>query len=282
MKVGTRAGVIGLAFGALIAMGGCAGEPGVVGTEPAPSSQATTSSPGSETVSPPSQGGPSSSAGDGSAVSAGLTGDQLRERVLDAVGAESSVHAAVGNLNPPPVLELDQDYSTPEGDLEATFSVYPGTPPIVARRAGGQVYLSIDGKNFKRVPEKAVQGAGSPIASLLQSDVLTDMTALFAAVLTTDQLGPDPSLGEGVDRYRLGVNTAAWFRAQAADNAMGIPRGANLPKSIPVTMWVNGAGLPVRVEVRHSAPFNGIEGTGTMRIDYSRWSKPIRVERPAN
>lgn len=283
LKVGTRASVAGLTMTGLITVSGCAEDPGVVETASTPpASRATTSSPGPEATSSRSSEEPSSSAAGGETASTGLTGDQLHERVLDAVRAETSVHAAAGNLNPPPVLELDQDYSSPDGDLEATFRTFPEVPPIVARRAGGRVYLSTDGKTFKRVPEKAMRRSDAPIAHLVRTDVLTDMTALFAAAVSTDHVGPDASLGERADRYRLRVDTDAWFRAQAADYVMGIPRGADLPRSIPVTLWVNGADLPVRVEVRYSPPLDGIEGTGTARIDYSRWSEPIRVERPAS
>jgi hypothetical protein len=213
-----------------------------------------------------------------------LTLEQLRTRVLDAVRAETSVHMAMGNLNPPPTSEVDQDYSKPDGDLEAVFATEPGRPPVFdARRVDGEVYMSAEGKPFEHITaQKMSEAEGTPLIALFRTDVVKDFTSIFAATMKADFTGADPSIGAGVACYRLEVDTSAWFGTQGGDVALGVPRHAGLRKKIPARLCVGSTGLPVLVEVKYSEPLNGIAGTGTTRVDYSRWSDPIEVERPAS
>ena len=212
-----------------------------------------------------------------------LTLDQLRQRVLEAVRAESSVRESIGNLNAPAV-EVVQDYSEPDGDLEATFSTEPGRPPaIVARRVDGEMYLSVDGKDFEHVPADKVSDAEStPLVALFRTDVVKDLTTAFAAVVAADFDGEDPALGPGVARYRLTADTSRWTRGPDGDQVLGIPGQAHLPQRMPMTLWIGADDLPVRIEAKYSEPLNGIAGTGTVRIDYARWGDAVEVARPAD
>ncbi|HEX2893090.1 MAG TPA: hypothetical protein VHO29_03705 [Marmoricola sp.] len=211
-----------------------------------------------------------------------LSLEQLRSAVLDAVRARSTVHLAIGNQNPPPVVQVVEDYSRRDGDLEATFTVGHGSPPsVVCRRVGGEVYVSIEQKPFERVAsENLAAGGGGALLALLRTDVLRDLTALLGAATTSTYDGPDGSVTSGAVRFRLTIDTDRWFTAAQDGVALGIPGRAGLPGSVPATLWIAPNGLPVRLEVRHSDPLNGVPGTGTSRIDYSHWGEPVEIERP--
>lgn len=187
----------------------------------------------------------------------------------------------VGNLNPPPPQTIDQDYSTREGDLEAVLEVEPGrAPTFVLRRVDGAVYLSFDGGGFRRLsPQQVAEAEETGLTALLRTDVVRDLTSLFAGAVKGEFQGADASLGAGVTRYELEIDTSAWFGAQDGGMALGLKHAA-YPKVVPARLWVASTGLPVRLEVRYSEPLNGIEGTGTVRVDYSRWSELVEIERP--
>lgn len=212
-----------------------------------------------------------------------LSLEQLRRTVLDAVRAETSVHESIGNLNAPAVTVV-QDYSEPEGDLEAAFEVEPGKPPaIVGRRVDGEVYLSVDGQHYERVPPDKLSEAGStPLVALFRTNVVEDLTTVFAAAVKGEFDGEDPAVGPGVTRYRLTIDTTGWVGAPGSARLLGIPPQAALPKDMPMTLWIGGRGLPVRVELKYAEPLKGITGTGTLRIDYSHWSDPVRIARPTS
>jgi hypothetical protein len=262
--VGTRGCALGLALGVL-ALTGC----GSNGTASPPTITATA---------PATTGAPSP---EGGQIVRALTLDQLRKLVLSAVRAESSVHLAMGNLNPPPSTEVDQDYSTQGGDLRVVVKLEPGSILMEGRRTGGEVYMSFDGKPFQHVPAQEMSKAEpTPLIALFRTDVAKDLTAIFAATVRADFTGADPSVGAGVSCYRLDVKTAEWFAAQGSDRALGVPQHAGLPRKMPGRLCIESTGLPVRLEVKYSEPLGGVAGTGTSRIDYSRWGKPVEVARP--
>lgn len=216
------------------------------------------------------------------ATVAHLSLDQLRRTVLDAVRATTTVHLAIGNLNPPPVVQVVEDYSRPGGDLEATFAVgSEGPPDVVGRRVDGEVYVSVSGRPFERVPADKLAGSGGgALPALLRTDALEELTALLDAATTSTYDGPDPSVGRGAVRYRLTVDTARWFAAEGGGIPLGMPDRAGLQTSVPATLWVGSSGLPVRLEIRHSEPLDGVSGTGTSRIEYSHWGEPVSIARP--
>src|SRR5215207_2342266 len=98
MRPAGRSRVVALALGGLVVLAGC-GEvvPAADVRSPAAVAPAT-ETPATETPKSTASNDRSAEAGQ----SAGLTLDQLRTRVLSAVRAESTVHTAAGNLNPPP------------------------------------------------------------------------------------------------------------------------------------------------------------------------------------
>lgn len=234
-----------------------------------------------------STGGPSSAQSivvpSTSAAATEMSLEQLRSTVIDAVRSRSTVHLAIGNLNPPPVVQVVEDYSRRDGDLEATFAVEPGRPPTVeARRVGGDLYVSAGGKPFEQVPAEDLTGdGGGALGSLLRTDALRDLGGLLGAATTSTYDGPDTSVGSGAARYRLTIDTRRWFATAGGEVPLGMPGRAGLPTSVPATLWVAPTGLPVRLEVRHSDPLGGVPGTGTSRIDYSHWGEPVRIARPA-
>ena len=245
----------------------------------APTSALTAMAPPGATPSPSTS---SSGSAPHAATVEALSLAELRRRVLDAVRAQTSVHLAIGNLNPPPLVAIDQDYSRPDGDLELVVSIAPGAPAIVGRRVDGEAYLSTDGTHFERVPaDKLAQTDGGALVAQLRTDVVKDLTALFAGAVEGDFDGRDASLGAGVARYRLKLSTTAWFDAQGDVQALGIPRSSGLPEVVPARLWIRPDGLPVRLELKYSEPLGGVAGTGTGRIDFSRWGEPVEVEKPA-
>jgi hypothetical protein len=168
--VGTRGCALGLALGVL-ALTGC----GSNGTASPPTITATA---------PATTGAPSP---EGGQIVRALTLDQLRKLVLSAVRAESSVHLAMGNLNPPPSTEVDQDYSTQGGDLRVVVKLEPGSILMEGRRTGGEVYMSFDGKPFQHVPAQEMSKAEpTPLIALFRTDVAKDLTAIFAATVRAD------------------------------------------------------------------------------------------------
>ena len=280
--MGARGCALGLALGLLALTTGCGNDDTASPpTLPATTAPATGASDSVATPSTPPSSVPPSSSPEGGQILRALALDQLRKLVLEAVRAESSVHMAMGNLNPPPSTEVDQDYSTPKGDLRVVVSLEPGKTLIEARRAGGEVYMSFEGKPFEHVPAHEISKAeATPIVAPFRTDVIKDLTAIFAATVEADFTGADLSVGAGVSCYRLDVSTADWFAAQGSDRALGVPRHAGLPSRMPGRLCIESTGLPVRLEVKYSEPLGGVAGTGTTRVDYSRWGEPVEVARP--
>lgn len=195
-------------------------------------------------------------------------------RVRDA----GSVHLEVGNLNPPPTTYLDQDYADAEGDLELRVEVMPGQPVLVVRRVDGELLVSEDGEGFRAAPPVDSDDT-SLVSRVLATTPAAELEALAGAATTVT---PAPRLlgdvAGAAAAYRLLVDTAD-LTPPEVDALASVP-WQGLPERLPVTLWVGADGLPLRLEARYADPLNGIEGTGTARIDYSAWGEPVDLPGP--
>lgn len=216
---------------------------------------------------------PAADAGDGADPTEGpLDADA----VLAAVDAAGSVRIAIGNLNPPPTTVLVQDFSSADGDLEMTVQVEEGVPVATLRRVDGQVLLSAEGGAFQQVPPIDPED-DSLVTRVLRTTPATELEVMLGTGATPE---PAADLVEevpgAVSAYRLVVQTDD-LPPPGLDAFASLP-WQGLPRRLPVTVWLGADLLPLRVEARYSDPLNGIEGTGTARIDYSEWGEPVGLD----
>ncbi|CAB4746595.1 unannotated protein [freshwater metagenome] len=200
------------------------------------------------------------------------------EDVVDRVRAAGSVRLAVGNLNPPPTQFLVQDYAAPDGDLELSVEVVEGEPVFTLRRVDGEPFLAVDDEGFRPVPEPSSSDEALA-ARTLRTDPASELETLVGGAIAIETA---PDLVDEVDdaaaAYRLRV-VIPDLPSPGLDAFASVP-WVGLPERLPVTLWVGADGLPLRLEARYADPLNGIEGTGTARLDYSAWGEPVELEAP--
>lgn len=202
--------------------------------------------------------------------------DVVRQQVAEA----GSARLAVGNLNPPPTTFLEQDWSTQEGDLELRVELAPDRPVLALRRLDGQLLLSEEGGSFEPVPAPEVsEDDTSLVGRVLRTTPGEELDVLLADPQQARRMtGGVSEVDDAVAAYRFVVAVDRLAQAEL-DPFASLPwRG--LPDRLPISLWVGADGLPLRLEARYSDPLNGIEGTGTVRIDYSAWGEPVELASP--
>jgi len=56
--------------------------------------------------------------------------------------------------------------------------------------------------------------------------------------------------------------------------------GAKLPKKIPADIWVDSAGLPIRISMAYTIKVQGQKVTTELTAQFSRYGEPVHVSIP--
>lgn len=208
--------------------------------------------------------------------------DELITGVLAAMRQQGTVHLAVGNQNPPPVLQVDLELEGgAESDMVAFLDLGIGMPTEV-RRTAGMVYLDPMGMGFGAMTtddplltEDDGSNAGA-MGRVARVDLLRELEGLAEADTRFAALGTDEGADEPAEHYAVTVNTRKWLEFQTS-----VPRtlGSRFPDELTMHLWLDGAGLPMRWEYDYPNLLRPDEQS-TARTDFSDWGEPVEVEVP--
>ena len=162
---------------------------------------------------------------------------------------------------------LDQEYGDGRDQLAFTMDVGHGTDPLQAYHVDGLLYF----EDEEPKPTSEIDPDETAlIAVMLRSDVRQDFQRMARLAGDYSYVGEEDILSVTTRHYRVTLTLAP------GANPATLPSQMKGPK--PADLWIAASGLPVRVEVKHSEPLNGIPGTGVVRTDYAAWSQPLNLD----
>ena len=162
---------------------------------------------------------------------------------------------------------LEQEYGDDRDQLALTVDLGPHADPLRAYRIDGLIYIA----GQDPLPTSEIDpGETALIAVMARSDVRQDFQRMARLADDLSYVGEDDILGVATRHYRLTLTL------KPGANPASLPSQIKGPK--PADLWVASSGLPVRLEVKHSEPLNGISGTGVARTDYDAWSEPLNLD----
>ncbi|HEU4513855.1 MAG TPA: hypothetical protein VFR87_12180 [Nocardioidaceae bacterium] len=146
-----------------------------------------------------------------------------------------------------------------------------GAASMEIRSVDQVVYLSMPPMTPKgKFVEIRPGDTSSPFAGMtdqMQVDPRDSVRAFEAGLRKVTYLGEESVRGEDLERYRLTVDFGAVAKAQ------GIPRTADMPKTVDYLMWLDDRALMRRMELEVM--------TVGMVMEMSQWGEPVSIEAPA-
>ncbi|MFL6144465.1 MAG: hypothetical protein ACJ72N_21700 [Labedaea sp.] len=235
------------------------------------------------------QNGNSGNSG-GASVEAGSSLSLLADQVRKTSSAKQSVHVVMNITEGEETVKGQGDMSfggSPAIDL--TLEV-PEMAELAMRLVDGVFYLKLpdgltQGKPWVKLDTKGTDPMSQTLGSLMeQVKDNGDPTKMLEQLKDSGMITAKKSeqlAGKDTTHYSVSIDVAKSIEKQTDPKLKKLLEDSVAKsgvKQLPLEMWVDAEGLPVRIT--SDQPTGDAGKTGKLVVDYSDWGKPVTVTAP--
>jgi hypothetical protein len=257
-----------IAAGALLltALAGCGSDDktkdadakATVSTSPSPSASSAADDPSDPAITGDASDGPAAAPGER------LTKDNLVATMLAAMRDKKTAHMSM-KIGSSVNADADVRYSTDSTEMKMSMDM--GSTKAVVILVDGVVYMQQSaGGKFVKI-DKDTPGMGSIVEQMSGLSPDGSIAAMRGALKKVEYVGTDTVDGTKVTKYRVTADTSAM-----AATLGSAAQGADLPKTVTYTLYVDGDNLMRRIDMT-------IAGQDIQML-VTNWGKPVDIAAP--